>query len=34
VGTIVVSMANAPRGGLTRADGSRRDGPRNDWTKA
>ncbi|KAJ9646118.1 hypothetical protein H2204_000780 [Knufia peltigerae] len=34
VGTIVVSMANTPRGGLTRADGSRRDGPRNDWTKA
>ncbi|KAK4944257.1 hypothetical protein LTR10_016370 [Elasticomyces elasticus] len=33
VGTIVVSMANSPRGGLTRADGSRRDGPRNDWTK-
>jgi hypothetical protein len=33
VGTIVVSMANTPRGGLTRADGSRRDGPRNEWTK-
>ncbi|KAL6242082.1 hypothetical protein RBB50_010994 [Rhinocladiella similis] len=34
VGTIVISMANTPRGGLTRADGSRRDGPRNEWTKA
>ncbi|KIW91405.1 uncharacterized protein Z519_08301 [Cladophialophora bantiana CBS 173.52] len=34
VGTIVIHMANTPRGGgLIRGDGSRRDGARNEWTK-
>jgi len=33
VGTLIFGAANTPRGGLTRADGSRRDGARNEWTK-
>ncbi|OAP54291.1 hypothetical protein AYL99_11392 [Fonsecaea erecta] len=34
VGTLVLHMANKPRGGgLIRGDGSRRDGARNEWTK-
>ncbi|EXJ86155.1 hypothetical protein A1O1_06525 [Capronia coronata CBS 617.96] len=33
LGTVIVGMANTPRGGLTRGDGSRRGGPRNEWTK-
>jgi len=33
VGTLLIGMANTPRGGLTRGDGSRRDGARNEWTK-
>ncbi|KIX95259.1 uncharacterized protein Z520_09176 [Fonsecaea multimorphosa CBS 102226] len=34
VGTLIIHMANKPRGGgLIRGDGSRRDGARNEWTK-
>ncbi len=34
VGTLILKMASAPRvGGLARADGSRRDGAKNEWTK-
>ncbi|KIX05082.1 uncharacterized protein Z518_05954 [Rhinocladiella mackenziei CBS 650.93] len=33
LGSLIVSVANTPRGGLTRGDGSRRDAARNDWTK-
>lgn len=35
MGSVAISRANtAPRGGLTRADGSRRDSAtRNEWTK-
>ncbi|KAL2421867.1 hypothetical protein ABEF95_000812 [Exophiala dermatitidis] len=33
LGTLIIGMADTPRGGLTRADGSRRDGARNEWTK-
>lgn len=33
LGAFLLNMKNAPRGGLTRADGSRRDGPRNEWAK-
>ena len=33
VGTLAVNMSNQPRGGMLRGDGSRRDGPRNEWTK-
>ncbi|KIW31377.1 uncharacterized protein PV07_03030 [Cladophialophora immunda] len=34
VGTLIIHMANTPRGGgLIRGDGSRRDGARNEWTK-
>ncbi|KAH0843235.1 DnaJ domain protein [Fonsecaea pedrosoi] len=34
VGTLILRMANTPRGGgLVRGDGSRRDGARNEWTK-
>jgi len=33
VGSLIVGRANTPKGGLTRADGSRRDGARNEWTK-
>ena len=34
VGTIIIKMVNTPRGGgLTRSDGSRRDGAKNEWTK-
>ncbi len=33
LGSLVVARANTPKGGLTRADGSRRDGSRNEWTK-
>jgi curved DNA-binding protein CbpA len=33
-GTLILKMASTPRGGgLTRADGSRRDSARNEWTK-
>ncbi|KAJ9602042.1 hypothetical protein H2200_013402 [Cladophialophora chaetospira] len=33
-GTLILKMASTPRGGgLTRADGSRRDGAKNEWTK-
>lgn len=33
IGSVIVSMKNAPRGGMVRADGSKRDGPKNDWAK-
>ncbi|ETI22019.1 hypothetical protein G647_06089 [Cladophialophora carrionii CBS 160.54] len=34
VGTLILKMASTPRGGgLTRADGSRRDSAKNEWTK-
>ncbi|EXJ59012.1 hypothetical protein A1O7_06443 [Cladophialophora yegresii CBS 114405] len=34
IGTLVLKMASTPRGGgLTRADGSRRDSAKNEWTK-
>jgi curved DNA-binding protein CbpA len=32
IGTIAGGMGS-PKGGMTRRDGSRRDGPSNDWTK-
>jgi curved DNA-binding protein CbpA len=32
IGTIAASIGS-PKGGMTRGDGSRRDGPSNDWTK-
>jgi hypothetical protein len=33
LGSLIVARANGPKGGLTRSDGSRRDGGRNEWTK-
>jgi hypothetical protein len=32
IGTIAGSIGS-PKGGMTRGDGSRRDGPSNEWTK-
>jgi hypothetical protein len=33
LGTLIAGFTRTPKGGLTRGDGSRRNGARNDWTK-